>query len=331
MFSLELVGKLKDKKIFEEKIKKIYDKHINKIETETSVESSNRKGIEAEAKISFGKQFLLKIINIGAEFRANYQRDKQYRTITREFFQFSKNELLEIVNDLIYKYYEEHGSKKKVLAIFDDLEKIKDIQRINTIFIDNRIYLNDIDCKKILSVPVHLASNPQFAEVNKYFFNLKIYKNPLCDHEDNKPIEINKARLIDSVKKRIESNAELISDDAIKIAIQFSGGNIRQFLQILYKAALNVLILESNKISSNDVEEACQTERLAMEHAILGKELISLLSVIMKDHIPDVPDSDLFVLTLLCLQTILYRNDSVWYDVNPLIKETIKRYSGKRL
>lgn len=328
MLAIEISEILKDKKIFNAKLKKIYDKHVKKVETENTNISTQGYGAEISAIASAGAKFM-SLFKIGAEFKANYQRDKETRTVTREFFNFNKSDLLNILNEIIDKYYEKFGSDKKILVIIDDLEKVRDIKQINAIFIDNRYYLSEINCKKIISVSVHLATQPLFAEVNKYFFVTKIYPNPLSVKHEDGIMEATRNLFKKAIFSRINKGVQLISDDAIELAIEKSGGIIRQYFQILYRAALQVMTLEGKSISVNDVETACSEQKNSILLQIIGKNLFNLLDNIKKTHLTnDIQDQDLFIMSLLSTQVVFYQNSQIWYDINPLIKDAIASYAA---
>ncbi|MBM3403729.1 MAG: hypothetical protein FJY10_02425 [Bacteroidetes bacterium] len=331
MLALEVNERLSDHGNLTGKLNKIVDIRKRRMEEETIRQSTKNTETEGSFNISAGARFL-QFFKIGAEFKKNYRREKEYRTVTRSFFTFDKNELLKLVNELIHKFYEEQEGKKSILVIFDDLEKIRELDQMNSIFIENSFYFKDIECKKVLTFPVCLTTNPSFTEINRYFFSLKIYQNPLSKEKQRNTdsIEKNTVFFKEMIRKRISFKTQLIEPQAIDKAIEMSGGNLSQFFNILYRAALLVLTSEGKKISIHDVEQACHNEKRNLEQAIIGDTLIKILSTIQKTHLPNIGDQKAeFVNAILTLQIIVFYNDSVWYEVNPLINSTVSLYAER--
>lgn len=328
MFALEVNERLKKKGELTEKLRKIDNKHRERAEIETTQQTLKGTGTEGSYDISLSARFF-QFFGIGAEFRQRYRREKEYRIVTRSFFTFDKNELLKLVNDLIHQYYQDNGSSKKILAIFDDLEKIRNIDQMNSLFIENSYYFRDIECKKVLTYPIYLTTNPTFKEINRYFFGLKIYKNPLEPTDDHDTVERNRNFFSEIIRKRIQSEKILIQEDAISHAIEISGGNLKQYLDILYRAALFVLNLEGRNISLDDIRQATYDEKRNLEQAIIGDKLIRILYTIATKHLPVIEEETTeFIQAILSLQVIVFYNNSVWYDVNPLIRKTIEVYAA---
>jgi len=138
---------------FYDRLKKIQKKHHG--EYEEIIERSKGKGVEGGFGADFGLSVnFLKLLGLGAKFFGSYKIDKQIRTITREFFNFKKIDLLELVNTIIDDWYEEHGTNKKLIVFLDDFDKLRNAEQIHSIFIDNRDYLERINCMKVVSIPI---------------------------------------------------------------------------------------------------------------------------------------------------------------------------------
>ncbi len=330
MFGFKMTDKeprLKD--TFYKKLETIYKKHEGLLTIEKEKVALKNSTLENENTASVGFNFLT-FIQAKAKFLTSFKMDKQIRKHTREIFEFRKVDLLEMVNEMIDLWYEYNGSKKKLLVVFDDFDKLRDPKQIYTTFIDNRNFLESIKCTKIISIPIHLATEANFntSATHLKFFHLILFKNPsIKTHTHQKEIESNKKLLFDLIYRRGEE--KLITQDALNYALEYSGGILRQFLSLIYDAAAIVRRLEGVQISKEDVRSAIYTKRKQLSITIIGKDLINLFSKIMKEHKPTIisENDELFIKALLNSQIHIHPNGEYWYDVNPILKRTIENYS----
>ena len=56
----------------------------------------------------------------------------------------------------------------KLLVIIDDLDKLRQVNQIKSIFIKNRRYIFELKCKKVFSIPTYLTTAP---EINNFIQN----------------------------------------------------------------------------------------------------------------------------------------------------------------
>lgn len=320
------------KKKFDDTLKKIYETHHGKLEqtTNTAKARKSEAGLEVEAGI--GTKFF-KLLSLGGKLFTSFKMDKEVRKVTREFFYFKKVELLELTNDIISKWYEVNGDEKKLLIFFDDFDKLRVPKQINSIFLENRTYFENIECLKVVSIPMHLTANHEFNTASTYLktFYLKLKNNPTHSNHpssDKNEIEANKKAFVEIIKSRYEG--DLIDENVFDKAIEISGGIIRQYVQLLEAAAKKVRRLKGIKISLNDLDDAISEKRKQLSMTIIGEELIKMLLYIHKNNEPYKVDSILFTKAVLYLQVIAHPNFDTWYDVNPLIKDTVLNYSKKK-
>jgi len=321
------------KEKFYKKLEKIEKTYHKKIEEQTEKTKNQKTQSNVNAGVG-GKVNFLTLFKAQADFFASFTMDKNIRNITREFFKFKKLDLLTLVNEIIDEWYIKKGTKKKLLVFFDDFDKLRNYEQIHSIFVDNKNFIEHIKCKKIISVPVHLATAPSFnTPTTKLFvFALKIYSNPITHTNlttQKKIISDNKKHLIEIITKR--DTDKLIEREAIELAIDFSGGILRQFLQLLREAVVNVGRLNSENITREDVQNAIDDKRKQLSLTIIGTTNIEMFKSIMENNKPLTPDNNNFVEALLNVQIILHPNNDFWYDLNPLIKKTIEIYSKDKL
>jgi len=331
MLAFKLVQGTKLEEKYYEKLNELQKIHEGRLEKEIIKESGKKGEMGAEIETSGGIGFF-NFLKLKAKIFTNYKMDSDSRKKTREIFQLKKPQLLEMINNLIDEYYE-NESNRKLLFIIDDLDKLRKINQIHSLFVDNRFYYYGLKCKKIIAIPVHLAAKPEIISqgmtVPQFGFSLE--SNPIDkQNKDENKVNKNRNLLKEVIKKRIEFNHyDLIEDDAIDEAINFSGGILRQFIHILYNAAVDVRKLKGKKITKDDVFKGWNSIKDNLDRTIISSKKIEFLDIIRKQHKPISNDDSEFIESLLGNQIIAYGDGTIWYDVNPIIKRTVEIYASK--
>jgi hypothetical protein len=188
-----------------------------------------------------------------------------------------------------------------------------------------------IKCVKILTFPVYLAArHAMFQSASK--FSIRISENPHSPCQKG-IAEKSKALLAEVVYKRIQKR-ELIKEDAIQTAVEFSGGNLRFLMDILQKASRNAIHLDGEKakntmIMKTEVESAVSElaelpslsvmRRVRVLKYVLDRKQEPEDEAMQKDFIDSVLDNSIYA----------YFNGHPWYEVNPVIKDSVAVYSKK--
>lgn len=334
MLSFTLMEQNKSlEKTFNQELDKIRKKHEGTFNSETIRETQQEKsgGVQWEAQLGndpisrfFG------LFKISGNFFANFKVDRKYRQITREAFSFNKLDLLDLTNRIIQKYEDLLPEGKHLLLIINELDHIKKPKLINDLFITNRYYLEKLQCKKVISVPAILNTFDTFNE-RIYFFGIKLSHNKLTPSlkKGEDKVTSNWSLLEEIVFKRIAEDADLIDKDAVLLAIENCGGIIRQFISILYYSATLVRRLKGTKIKLADVLHGCDTLRQTLEGSIIFKEKIEILDQIRTANKPLVPEDEMFMEMLQGNRILIYQNDPTWYELNPLIEDTVRIYAQR--
>ncbi|MEM8526966.1 MAG: hypothetical protein AAGG68_20170 [Bacteroidota bacterium] len=275
-----------------------------------------------------GLHQMLSMIGVNVDFKASLERDKSVRKVTREIFTFNKEDLKGMVNKIIHEL-EEIIAPKKVLLVFHNLERLQDANQINSLFVDNRQFLEQINCRKLISGPVILTTNPKFMG-ETHVFSIKLDHYPEDkDLISKQTIDQNKANLKKVIESRIAEGANLIEPDAIELAIKLSGGIIRQFIYIVRNAAKRVAMYnKEGAISVNDIREGANqyAKNVLVSFKITLDEQIAILRSVAKSPHPDVTEDhqDTLLQLILGNQIIVRQNDRAWYVLNPLVAKAIE-------
>ena len=334
-FAFALVEKTPLEKKYYERLVEMQRKYKGEIE-ETIEKESGRKAETGAAAEGSGKIGFLNFIKLKANAFSTMKLDTDYRKKTREIFKLKKPFLRDLINELLDYYIEKITKGKKLLVIIDDLDKMRKVEQINSIFIENRNYIFSLSCKKILSIPIYLAKMPEISNYSQYpihQFILRLKPNPIngeAGKEEKEKIESNRQMLRRVIRTRVQEDITLIDNDALEEAIDQSGGIIRQLIRIVYVAAVNVRTLEGTKISPDDIKEAVNALRNNMAGTIISTNKINMLHTILEKNVPVSETSTGFIELLQSNNVLAYENGEPWYEVNPIIRNTVKVYAARQ-
>ena len=319
-----------------EQLENIREKYEGEVETYVEEETSRKTGRETMGEGSAGGGFL-NFVKLKAGFFFNLRMDTSYREYTRKIFNLKKPDLHQLISKMIDDYIEKITRGKKLLVIIDDMDKLREVSQINSIFIENRNYIFSLKCKKIISIPNHLTRVPEISNYSQYpirQFVLRLSPNPFngdttTTKEEEKKIDTNRQMLRDVVKCRIEKGYSLIDADALEKAIDYSGGIIRQLIRIVRVAAVSVRTLDVENISLENVSDAVNLLRNTLAGTITSSNRIKMLDTILKKNIPVSEKAEDFIELLLANNVLAYENGEPLYEVNPLISKTVKVYAER--
>ncbi len=330
MLAFKLVKGTSLENKYYKKLENLQKSHEGTLEEE-SERASGRKGeAGGEGKAGSGITFL-NFLKLRADFFSNYKIESSYRRQAREIFKVKKPKLLKLVNDLIDEYHAEVSQGKQILFIIDDLDKLRQIDQIKDLFINQRYYYLNIQCKKIIAIPVHLTTEPEISNLGLDIpqFGCTLKPNPIePDAANHDALEKNKNNLRKVITQRIADD-HLVEDDAVEESIEYSGGILRQFMEILYNAATKARHLQSPTITRELVKDARNSIKSTLDRTVVSSEKIDLLNTIRLNHTPTSIDNEQFVICLLNNQIIACSNGTIWYEVNPIIEKTVEIYASR--
>jgi hypothetical protein len=295
---------------FKNKLEEIENIHSGRLmrskETSTQSKGSLEAGASTQSKISFVSLFEAK-----TKFGASYRLDDGIRNIAKENFTLKIDELTDTLNEVISQYKRLLNNGKELLIIIDGLEKLNDIDDIFTKHID---ILKSIKCFKIITMPIYLKEVVDPQNVRPFDFTME---------RDDAGNLNNEAKLQEVIWTRIDENVNLITQKAVKLAVEKCGGNLRYLLDIIQSASIYAMdIYESEMIGTKEIESAVEELRgsLATRTRIqirLLRKIHNNLKLEIKEDLEDLKE---------CLRgglVFAYFNGNVQYFVNPIIVENI--------
>lgn len=279
---------------------------LEEIEEKTNSNSTSEKGdLISGFKINLG------LLKIGMDFKDTFKVDNQNKKVIRELIKLKKKDFIDKINEIIRKYKRDIlKEKKRLLLIIDDIEKIKDSDHI---FTDEMSTILQIECSKIITMPIYLKRINTFAGyvAKEISFKLKTRNNEF--------IPENIEKLVNIITARLENN-DLIDSDAKELIAKKSGGNIRQLIKIVKESALKANRNKSTTIILDDVKDALLD--IKRDYSSASMEIKDFLDFIKENKNPkDYNDDSMKKLKLATNQSLIfaYYNGEIWYDLNPII------------
>lgn len=279
---------------------------LEEIEEKTNSNSTSEKGdLISGFKINLG------LLKIGMDFKDTFKVDNQNKKVIRELIKLKKKDFIDKINEIIRKYKRDIlKEEKRLLLIIDDIEKIKDSDHI---FTDEMSTILQIECSKIITMPIYLKRINTFAGyvAKEISFKLKTRNNEF--------IPENIEKLVNIITARLENN-DLIDSDAKELIAKKSGGNIRQLIKIVKESALKANRNKSTTIILDDVKDALLD--IKRDYSSASMEIKDFLDFIKENKNPkDYNDDSMKKLKLATNQSLIfaYYNGEIWYDLNPII------------
>lgn len=303
------------KAIFFEKLQKLEDIKDGILE-ESSISSDKlEENLGIKANIGIGTKFL-SILKASVDLESSYKINEEIRNDARRFFKIKRKELIDLINEVISKYKILKDDGKELVIVIDDLEK-KD--NIDNLFLKDISLLNELNLIKIITMPIHIHRNETFpnSDVREFGLKLKTY-----DNQPTKDIEL----LREVILKRLD-NKDLITNEAINLAIEYSGANLRQLIKIIHLAAEEALTFESEIIEDKEVKEAIN--RLQRDYSSKAMNMKTFLNDILNDKFYEDSDTNLINIARATKMELVfaYFNGIVWYEVNPIIRNILSKYT----
>lgn len=281
----------------------------------TKIENNSTNGtskVSADATVT-AKVSFLSLFSAKSSLSSTYKADENIRKEAKRIYKFKNKDLLTMINSLIQKYRQLKNSPKEILLILDGLEKLNNIDDVFTKDID---ILRDLECFKIITMPVYLKGIVDIYNVKAIDFTMEM------DKDGNiKNLEL----LKNVITSRIEK-LDLITDEAIELAIKMSGGNLRQLLEIIQKASTEAMdVYESDVIGTEEVQSAIKLIQGDLDYKV--QVHAKFLKEIRTAHIVNKENKDDLIDTLRSGLVFAYLNGKAYYDINPIIKDNLNRLS----
>ncbi len=207
---------------------------------------------------------------------------------------------------------------------------------VENLFGYHRDKLRFVDLTVVYSVPPYLSAVVSGAESNRVFSltALKVFERPDAgkhgaDHANGI------AKLVKVVSERYPGWQEFLSPAALRDLARHSGGDYREFF-LLIRETLNLVDaddIEADGIPERFVDHVKKLRRNEFEMTLASEDMDWLVRVVethdhgMRDRERDRPVLAGYIDGKLIYR---YRNGTYWWDVHPLLWESVDRELARR-
>ena len=297
-----------------------------KIEIDTSVEDDFRNFLMNVSRIKEEEVKTVSSIGGGVDLlgliKAKLGLEATTRKTIREELTVRITELISQINNLIIEI--EGQSKKNIVIIADDLDKLTRYEQAEKFFYENYRLLTQISAHAIYTFPISLGFDVKFSVVaNAFDGYFTIPQVPPFKKDGNIWIE-GFEFYKNVVAKRMD--LDLVEKDALKEAIM-STGKLSEFISIIRESCIYAHRRRDNKIRVEDVRKALDKLRTFYSRTLTEEHMEVLRSVYKTKEARDRGIEDRIVRDLLfSLMLVEYKVDEeLWYEVNPLLIPIVKR------
>jgi hypothetical protein len=193
-------------------------------ETEIEEINSSNWGISAEVEHGFKANIFLLF---SAKIKGLFASDNKVSTKIREKVKKNSATYIKQFNEILFEIRQQlqyYAVGKDILFIIDGSEKLRK-EVYKEIFVDNSYLWRDIETNIICSVPISMHYELQNKPAMDFY---QSYLLPMIKiTETNKPI------LKEIITHRIDKDTFFPDEEALDLAIRYSGGSIRQLLKIV--------------------------------------------------------------------------------------------------
>ncbi len=271
-------------------------------------------------------------LDIFSVLKAKLKTDATVRDEIKKEFERKISDLVAQINLIAAEI--QGTIKKPILVIIDDLDKL-DLARVNEIYRDNIKALLLPNFSIIYTIPIAIIRDTFLQSLIDTETDgqrvvmpvVKIFSKGDSRLENAHPRAKAKAILCDILTKRIPP--ELIEPETIdKIVIQ-SGVVLREMIRIARECCRiclrNIRRNPTEKIIIDEKVFLQAINKLRNDFTIsLGKVELDILQTTYQYFIPDDPKQQEFLDLLHGLFVLEYRNYDTWYDIHPILVETLK-------
>jgi chromosomal replication initiation ATPase DnaA len=215
-------------------------------------------------------------------------------------------------------------TKKDILIIIDDFDKLKDEVSTEKIFFKEAHMLTMPKTKIIFTFPLATYYSPGFVHITDKFSQKFIRLVNLYDIKKNYQ-EYSFAILKKMVLKRIDE--ELVSDEALKYLIDNSGGLLRDLIKFMQDAC-KIVIDRDLSIIDVDISKKVTRDKINEYNRLFDfPKYEGEVKKIIKTQNKDAVENKILIYLLRYLFVLEYgrQGEQSWYDVHPCLKDCLKK------
>lgn len=281
--------------------------------------------------------------------------EKTRETITKSIKNYFQ-EFMEIANSiLLHMNTELHQQGKMLLLILDGLDKLSE-EKARPLFLNSEVMLPQLECSMIVTFPIYLLYSPHKSMATAPYdrtepFILSMIK---VHDQEGKPYLPGIEAMRRIAYKRFDADSLLSRSFApdiypeasfdeqsipgfmgvLDVAIMMSGGNLRDYFQMLISAAENAEIFGRESVSQQDLVNAMNRLGAGYKRQY-AKSFLPIMKEVLESSEKDMvvredPEDDT-LLNIFNAGLLIEYNGERWCDIHPLVRDFIRRQAERSM
>ncbi len=246
-----------------------------------------------------------------AKLTSKVKLEPKTRHEIRQLFDRDITGLVDVINKIAIDIRIKEG--RYPLVLIDDLDK-PDLEIARQIFYERQEIMMRPTCAIVYTISSPLFYNPVIRSLPGTTFlpNIKLHEEGKREVRDPSGFYT----LKQMVHHRIDKDANLITDEALELAVMMSGGVFRELTQLMRGSINRASTAKRQQIELADVERTAAEIR-SHYWRILTAEQRTLLQQIREDN--QMRDPEEMAPLLQMLAVLEYDNGKTWCDTHPVL------------
>jgi len=309
---------------FEQWFKEITNETVETVDKSIAIEAEVTLSTKnpLEGIVAIAPPFLAKLlVKLLGQVKASNQGKKTVRQTLLKDVSRLKTDINLLLNDGLKKWQRKFPKCKGFLIIFDNLDRCP-VNVANHLFFDYAAQLKDLHCTIVYTVPISVVYsakniNNAFAKYN-IIPMINIYDYDPLSPSDQEPAYSDKGlnAVVSLIEKRIDVDAIFESRQGLIELAKYSGGHVRQMMQMVRGAIQNARTSRASKVNDEHINYAINQEQFNFERVIPDEHYPVLVKVYLGKN---APRDEIGQAMLSNISVLEYNGLNRWNYLNPVI------------
>lgn len=247
-----------------------------------------------------------------AKLSSAIKLEPKIRDELRQVFKVNITGLIDVINKIATAIYA--NEKRYPLVLIDDLDK-PDLEAARQIFIEKQELMLRPLCTIVYTISSPLFYHPDIRKLRNTYFLPNIKLHEAGNRDARSPAGYYTCKTM--VYRRIAKDANLISDEALEMAVTMSGGVFRELSQII-RGSINST--DEPPIQAENVTDAVEEIRRHYWRTLTAEQRQILRQIRADNQLRDPDEMDVLLQMLAVLE---YSNGKVWCDIHPALHDLL--------
>ncbi|MBI5185240.1 MAG: hypothetical protein HZA01_05885 [Nitrospinae bacterium] len=287
-------------------------------------------GMEIATGVKAGGGLLENIFGLIAEVKNHFKMSGKTQTEMRRKIEPGisalKNYCNLLINEMELSLKKEN---KSLLIIIEDADKLE-CGKARDIFYEHSGILSEVNTRMIFSIHIFFLNSPFYKNLESKYEKVT-FPMIKINNRDGSPSKEGRDILEAIVGKRMDLS--LMDGDARKLALEKSGGNIRDLFKIIENASMAGKSKKESTIKRDKIEYGIDKVKADYNRTIVdvnesGFEVTAsaLYERLVKIHRDNnkILEMDNPILVLLNTQAVLEYNGRQWFDIHPIVVDLLR-------